>query len=58
MQTKHICVLIHIGSKGEVGAPFQGGASFVDHLCYFCIFCCAFMHVCLLMYCGHLLGNG
>ena len=51
MQTKHTCVLIHIRTKGEVGAPlnrlkssskqcycpFQGGASFVDHLCYFCL---------------------
>ena len=49
MQTKHLCVLIHIWTKGEVGAPlnrfkpsskvfywpFQGDASFVDHLCYF-----------------------
>ena len=69
MQTKHLCVLIHIWTKGEVGAqlsrfkpsskifywPFQGGASFVDHLCYFCL---VFMHVCLLMLCGHLLGKG
>ena len=51
MQTKHLCVVIHIWTKGEVGAPlngfkpsskffywpFQGGASFVDHLCYFCL---------------------
>ena len=51
MQTKHLCVLIHIWTKGEVGAPlnrfkpsskifywpFQGNASFVDHLCYFCL---------------------
>ena len=51
MQTKHLCVLIHIWSKGEVGAPwnrfkptsyilywpFQGSASFVDHLCYLCL---------------------
>ena len=51
MQTKHLCVLIHIWTKGEVGAPwnqfkpsskifywqFQGGTSFVDHLCYLCL---------------------
>ena len=48
MQTKHLCVLIHIWTKGEVGAPlkrfkpsslifywpFQGGTSFVDLLCF------------------------
>ena len=47
MQTKYLCVLIHIWTKGEVGAvkpikppvkyfywPFQGGTSFVDHSCY------------------------
>ena len=51
MQTKHLCVLVHIWTKSEVGAlwnrlkpsikifywPFQGSASFVDHLCYFCL---------------------
>ena len=53
MQTKLLCVFIHILTKGEVGAPlnwfkpsskifllagpFQGGASFVDHLWYFCL---------------------
>ena len=50
MQTKHLCVLIHIWTKGKVGAPlnqfkpsskifywpFQDGASFVDHLYNFC----------------------
>ena len=59
MQTKHLCVLIHIWAKGEVWAPwnrfkpsskifywpFQGGASFVNHLCYFYhFFCYAFVH--------------
>ena len=48
---KHIRVLIHIWTIGEVRAlwnlfkpsskkfywPFQGGNSFVDHLCYFCL---------------------
>ena len=33
---------------------FQGGASFVDHLCYFClVFVMHFVHLCLLMPCGH-----
>ena len=51
MQTKHLCDLIHILTKGEVCAPwnqlsqpvkyfywpFQGGASFVGHVfLYFC----------------------
>ena len=40
------CALIHIWTKGEVGAvkpvkyiywQFQGGTSFVDHLCHFCL---------------------
>ena len=33
-------------------------ASFVDHLCYFCVVLLSFMHVCLLMPYGHLLGMG
>ena len=50
-QTKHLCVLIYIWTKGEVGAPlnrfkpsskifywpFQGGTSFVDLLWFFCL---------------------
>ena len=48
MQTKHLCVLIHIRTKGEVGTvkkfkpssknvfTDQGGAFFVDHFCYLC----------------------
>ena len=53
MQTKHLCVLIHIWTKGEVGAPwnrlkpsskifcwpFQGGTSFVEFLCFFSVLC-------------------
>ena len=73
MQTKHLFVLIHIWTKGEVGAPwkrlkpsskifyrpFQGGASIVDHFWYFClVFCYAFVRICILMPCGHLLGKG
>ena len=73
MQTKYLCVLIHIWIKGEVGAlwnrfkpsskifywPFQGGTSFVDLLCFFlsCV-CYVFVHVCLYVLCGHLLGKG
>ena len=34
--------------------PFQGGASFMDHLCYFCL---VFVMLSL-MPCGHLLGKG
>ena len=40
--------------------PFQGGTSFVDLLCVFflsCV-CYAFVHVCLCVPCGHLLGKG
>ena len=73
MQTKHLYVMIHIWTKGEVGAPlnwfkpsskifywpFQGGTSFVDLLCFFlsCVWY-AFVHVCLYVPCGHLLGKG
>ena len=73
MQTKHLCVLIHIWTKGAVGAPlnrfkpsskifcwpFQGGTSFVDLLCFFlsCV-CCAFVRVCSYVPCGHLLRKG
>ena len=52
MQTKYLCVLIHIWIKGEVGAfnrfkpsskifywPFQGGTSFVDLLCLCSVLC-------------------
>ena len=53
MQTKHLCVLIHIWIKGEVVAPwnrfkpsskifywpFQGGTSFVDLLCFCSVLC-------------------
>ena len=69
MQTKHLCVLIHIWTKGEVGAPlnlfkpssqifywpFQGGTFYVFFLS--CV-CYAFVCVCLYVPCGHLLGKG
>ena len=58
MQTKNLCVLIHIRIKGEVGTmiffPFQGGASFVDLICSLSLLYC---HVCSLQPCGHLLGK-
>ena len=62
MQTRHLCVLIHIWTKDEVGlCPpgkyfywlFQHRTSFVDHLCYLSCF-----RVCSLLPFGHLLGKG
>ena len=49
MQTKHLCVLITSAPRVRLAQcetclspqvkyfywPFQGGASFLDHLCYF-----------------------
>ena len=72
MQTKHLCVLIHIWTKSEVGAqlnwfkpssklfywPFQGGTSFVDLLFFLSCVYYAFVHVYLYVPCGHLLGKG
>ena len=73
MQTKYLCVLIHIWTKGEVGAPsnrFKPSSKsiFTDHskavlllwIIYVIsvLFCHIFMQVCLLMPCGHLLGKG
>ena len=39
--------------------PFQGGTSYVDLLWFFlsCV-CYVFVHVCLYVLCGHLLGKG
>ena len=61
MQTKYLCVLIHIWIMGEVGAvkpfkpsskifywSFQGGTSFVDLLCFICLLFA--MHVCASVY--------
>ena len=70
MQTKHLCVLIHIWTNGKLAlwknglsppvkyfyCPFQGSTSFVDHSCYFCLV--FVMLFCLFMPCGHLLGKG
>ena len=38
--------------------PFQGGTSFVDLLCFCSVLCLlCFVHVCLYVLCGHLLGK-
>ena len=73
MQTKHLCVLIHIRTKVEIGAPlnrfkpssktiFTDPSKAVLLLWIFYVIsvlvCYAFMHVCLLMPCGHLHGKG
>ena len=57
---KKICSCLEMMAiEKRVHWPFQGGASFVYHSCYFCLFFChASMHVCMLMPCGHLLGKG
>ena len=46
-----VCLFLPCGYLlGKAGLkPVQGGASFVDHLCYFCL---AFvMHLCATFYC-------
>ena len=73
MQTKHLCVLIDISTKGEVGAPlnrfkppsnifywpFQGGTSFVVlFLLFLSCVCYVFVRICLYAPRGHLLGKG
>ena len=73
IQTKQLRLLIHIWTKGEVGAPwnrFKPSSKIfllTDPMwCFFCgsfmfflsCFCYAFVRVCLLMPCGHLLGKG
>ena len=72
MQTKHLCVMIHIWTKGEVGAPWNwfkpSGKIFlltVPRRWFFCgsfmlflsCFCYTFARFCLSMSCGHLLGK-
>ena len=73
MQTKHLCVLIHIWTKSEVGTPLNrlkhSSKIFTDRskavlFCgsfmgffLFCV-CYAFVRVCLYVPCGHLLGKG
>ena len=70
MQTKHLCILIHTRTKSEVCAPLNrfkpSSEIFTDRskavlllwtiYVISVLFCYAFMHVCMLMPCGHLLG--
>ena len=72
MQTKYLCVLIHIWIKGEVGAVkrftpsskiFYWRCRAVLLLWIFYVFvlscvCYVFVRVCLYVLCGHLLGKG
>ena len=69
--TKHLCVFIHIWTKGEVGAPwnrFKPSRKIflltVPRRCflcgsrYFCLVLSCFCGISVLMPCGHLLGKG
>ena len=73
MRAGRLCVLVHIWTRGGVEAPlnrfrpcskifFTDRSNAVLHLWIIYVisvsFCLAFMHVCLLMPCGHLLGKG
>ena len=63
MQTKRLCVLIHIWTKGEAIAPlnwskpsskifywpFQGGTTSVDLLCFFCLIFAFFLYAAVYM---------
>ena len=67
MQTKHLCVLIHICTKCEVGAVPYSKNIFTDRskavlllwiifvIYVSCLSCCL---VCSMQPCGHLLGKG
>ena len=67
MQTKHLCVLIHICTKCEVGAVPSSKNIFTDRskavlllwiifvIYVSCLSCCL---VCSMQPCGHLLGKG
>ena len=66
MQTKHLYVLIHIWTKGEVGALFNRFKPFskiflltVPRLCFFCGSFMLFLSCFVVLSCiGHLLGKG
>ena len=69
MQTKYLCVLIHILIKGETGlSPLvekitdRSKALFLLWIFYGVFFCLVFamslLCVCLYVHCGHLLGKG
>ena len=64
MQTKHLCVLIHIWTKGEVGAPLNRFKTpqqsnlltvprryfLVDLLCFFCLVFAMHLYASIYMY--------
>ena len=55
--------LVSVAEKVGFGMIFLetlkiGGTSFVDLLCILSCVCYVFVHVCLYMLCGHLLGKG
>ena len=71
MQTKHLCVFIHIWTKGEVGTlkPVSSPSVkyFTDRskavlllwiICIFWVLCFSSFRICSLLPCGHLLGKG
>ena len=71
MQTKHLCVLLHISTKGEVARREIGSSPPVEKILtiprrcffggYFTLFLSCFSYAfarILLMPCGHLLGKG
>ena len=71
MQNKHLCVLIHIWTKGEVGAPLnrfnpsskifywpvQGGTFLWIFYVFLSCVCYVFVRFCLYVPSGHLLGK-
>ena len=68
MQTKHLCVLIHIRINGEVGTVklIYASSNFITDrpkavllLWIFCIICICLYHIVMsvLQPCGHLLGK-
>ena len=68
MQTKHLCVLIHISTKGEFGAlnpPLKKNLLTVPRRCFFVdiffvtyVSCLSCFFVYSMQPCGHLLGKG
>ena len=70
MQTKHLCILIYICTKGEVGVPwnplkpssklfywpFQCD-TVLRIICVIYVLCLSCFHVCSLLPCGHLKGR-
>ena len=56
MQTKHLCVLIQIRTKGEVGAPlnrFKPSSIFLLTVPRLCFFCGSFMLFLFSFLCFH-----